>query len=94
MLSAASRARLRVWASVGPGCVWILRTECKGKETKVTVGTHPETGLHAARAKAAEFKAGLLAGVNPVKEARAKVKAEKKAEEVARLQALTVGDAR
>ena len=84
---------LRVWASAaGSGCAWILRTECKGKETKVTVGTYPEMGLHAARAKAAEFKASLLAGVNPVKEARAKVKAEKKAEEVARLQALTVGD--
>ena len=84
---------LRVWASAaGSGCAWILRTECKGKETKLTVGTYPEMGLHAARAKAAEFKASLLAGVNPVKEARAKVKAEKKAEEVARLQALTVGD--
>ena len=41
---------LRVWASVaGSGCAWILRTECKGKETKLTVGTYPEMGLHAAR---------------------------------------------
>ena len=84
---------LRVWASAtGSGCAWILLTECKGKETKLTVGTYPEMGLHAARARAAEFKASLLAGVNPVKEAKARAKTEKKAAEVARLQALTVGD--
>lgn len=84
---------LRVWTvAAGTSCAWILRTECKGKETKVTVGTYPAMGLHAARAKATEYKASLAAGINPIKAAKEKAKAEKKAAEIASLHSLTVGD--
>lgn len=84
---------LRVWTvATGTSCAWILRSECKGKETKVTVGTYPTMSLHSARAKAADFKAQLAAGVNPVKAAKEKAKAEKKAAEIASLHALTVDD--
>ena len=70
---------------------WYLRKQGSGK-ARIALGKYPGMSLHDARVAALSSLKSISDGINPAKEAKAKAKAEKKAAEVAHLQALTVGD--
>lgn len=58
-------------AAIG-GRSWILRTTIGGKRSDVGLGGYPDISLTKAREKAREIKAGILQGVDPVINRRAK----------------------
>jgi integrase len=69
---------------------WLLRTMKDGKRSEMGLGSYPETGLSAARAKADTLRAAVKAGVDVLGEkraaaAKAKEAGERTFEKVARL---------
>jgi integrase len=67
---------------------WIFRYEREGKRHDVGLGAYPDRTLQAARAKAQEFRRGLLDGIDPVRE-RERRRSERLAALAERARAMT-----
>jgi len=58
---------------------WRLKYRFRGKQKRLSLGTYPETGLKAARAKRQEARDLLAQGIDPARERKARKQADKTA---------------